>query len=114
MCGHGRLFPKWFRMVEHCPGCGFRFEREPGHWVGALGMNTVASFGLLLVTIVAGIVMTAPDIAVVPVVTASVAVAVGAPLLLFPFSRTAWSAIDLLMRPLEEGELPDPRSPGGT
>lgn len=100
-------------MVERCPTCGFRFEREQGHWVGALGINTVVSFGALLATIVVGIVATAPDVAVVPVTVAACAVAILTPLVLFPFTRTLWSAVDLLMRPLEPGELPEPKgSPG--
>ena len=95
-------------MVSRCPRCGFTFEREAGHWAGALGMNTVISFGALLVTVVAGVVATAPDINVVPLVVASCAVAVLAPLVVFPFSRTIWSAIDLAMRPLEPGEVEPP------
>ena len=97
-------------MTERCPGCGFRFEREHGHWVGALGMNTIISFGALLVTIVVGVVVTAPDIAVVPLLTAASLVAVFVPLLVFPFTRTLWSAIDLMMRPPEASELEGTRN----
>ena len=97
-------------MVERCPGCGFRFERESGHWIGALGMNTVISFGTLLATIVVGIVLTAPDIAVAPLTLAATAAALFVPVLAFPFTRTLWSAIDLMMRPLEPGELPPTRN----
>jgi len=92
-------------MVEHCPLCGLRFEREHGHWVGSLGMNTVISFGVLLVVLVIGIVATAPDIAVGPLVVTAGATAVLTPLLAFPFTRTLWTAIDIAMRPLEPGEL---------
>ncbi len=99
-------------MVERCPRCGFRFEREDGHWVGSLGFNTVISFGALLLTIVIGVVMTAPDIAVVPLTVAAVAVAVFTPLAMFPFSRTLWSAVDLMMRPLEDRDFPGESSPG--
>lgn len=99
-------------MVERCPRCGFRFEREHGHWVGSLGFNTVISFGALLLTIVIGVVMTAPDIAVVPLTVAAVAVAVITPLVMFPFSRTLWSAVDLMMRPLEDRDFPGESSPG--
>lgn len=88
-------------MVERCPRCGFRFEREAGHWVGSLGLNTVISFGALLVTIVTGVVLTAPDVAVAPVTAAGVAVAVLLPVLIFPLTRTLWAAVDLMMRPLD-------------
>ncbi len=26
-------------MVEHCPACGFRFDREPGYFLGAFYIN---------------------------------------------------------------------------
>ena len=40
-------------MVEDCPTCGLHFERVEGHWIGAIGINTIVSFGALLITIVA-------------------------------------------------------------
>ncbi len=108
VCGGGGLFRRWFSMAPRCPRCGFRFEREQGHWVGSLGVNTIVSFGALLATIVGGVIATAPDIPVVPLTVASCAVAVAVPLLAFPFTRTIWSAIDLLMNPPAAGELARP------
>ncbi len=104
VCGGGHLFRRWFSMVPDCPRCGFHFEREEGHWVGSLGMNTVVSFGALLVVLVVGVVLTAPEVEVVPLTVAAALTAVLVPLLAFPFTRTLWAAVDLLMRPLEEGE----------
>jgi hypothetical protein len=40
--------------------------------------------------------------------SAEVIIAVAGPLVFFPASRTLWTAIDLLMRPLRPGEV-DPR-----
>lgn len=108
VCGGGGLFHRWFSMAPRCPRCDFRFEREQGHWVGSLGVNTIVSFGALLATIVGGVIATAPDIPVVPLTAASCAVAVTVPLLAFPFTRTIWSAIDLLMSPPAAGELARP------
>jgi hypothetical protein len=39
--------------------------------------------------------------------SAAVLICVGGPVLTFPFSRTTWSAIDLIMRPLEPEEVQD-------
>ncbi len=104
VCGHGGLFRLWFQMVERCPGCGLRFERIEGHWLGSLGLNTIVSFVLLFAVIAGGLILTAPDFPVPLLTGLAVATAVLVPLLFFPFSRTLWTAIDLLMRPLESGE----------
>ena len=73
-----------------------------------MGINTILSFGALLVVLVVGLVLTYPDIAVLPLMAGSVATALGAPLLFWPYSRTLWTAIDLMMRPVTPEEL-DPR-----
>ena len=53
-CRSGRIFRKSIfagfpRMQEQCPGCGLKFEREQGYFLGAMYI----SYGLALVTIVA-------------------------------------------------------------
>jgi uncharacterized protein (DUF983 family) len=109
VCGGGKLFRRWFTIVENCPRCGFRLERIEGHWIGALGMNTVVSFGAVLLAVVAAFILTYSDESAVPAVAAVVAVAVAVPLAFFPVSKTLWSAIDLAMRPLEPDDEVDPR-----
>jgi uncharacterized protein (DUF983 family) len=106
VCGSGGLFRRWTHMVERCPRCGFLFERTEGQFIGAVGMNTIVTFGALLITLVIGFVVTSPDIAVVPVLVAGLAVAGLLPLIFYPFSKTTWIAIDLAMTPLEPGEAP--------
>lgn len=108
VCGGGDLFSRWFAMAEHCPTCGFRFHRVEGHWIGSLGMNTIVSFGALLVAVVAGVALTMPDPPLAPLIAVAVGVAVVVPVAFFPWSRTLWSAIDLLMRPLEPDDAVDP------
>lgn len=105
VCGSGHLFRRWFHMVERCPRCGLRFERIEGHWTGDLGINTIVSFGSLLVVLLVGVFATWPDPPAIPLFVIAVAVAAGVPVLFFPFSKTIWSALDLLMRPLEDDEV---------
>lgn len=105
VCGQNRLFRHWFTMAERCPRCGLVFERVPGHYIGALGMNTIVSFGLLLVTLVVAIALTWPEVPMAPTMTAAMVVAVLTPLVFYPFSKTLWTAIDLAMRPLRPGEV---------
>jgi uncharacterized protein (DUF983 family) len=112
VCGQGRLFRRWFTMVERCPGCGLRFERIEGHWVGSLGMNTIVSFCVLFVVVVGGLVLSHPTYRMAPLVLTAGLTAVVVPLAFFPSSRTLWTAIDLLMRPLEPGEVQGGADPG--
>ncbi len=109
MCGGGRLFRRWFTIVEHCPRCGFRLERIEGHWIGALGINVVVSFGTVLIAVIVAFIATYPDESTTAAVIAVVVVAVGVPLVFFPVSKTLWCAIDLAMRPLEPDDDVDPR-----
>lgn len=108
VCGQGHLFRRWFTMLERCPRCDLRFERIDGHWVGAWGLNVIVSFTALFLVLVGGFVATYPDFAVVPLLLVAGGTAVLLPLVLFPWSRTVWLAIDLLMRPLEPGEADRP------
>ncbi len=95
-------------MRDQCPRCDLWFERVEGHWIGAIGINTILTFGTLLIVSVAGVIATYPDLAVTPLVLLSVAISVGMPLLIFPTSRTLWSAIDLLMHPLTDRDFERP------
>lgn len=104
VCGQGGLFTRWFTLAERCPRCALRFERIEGHWLGALGLNTIVSFSILLVVVVVGLVLSHPEYAMAPLVVAAAATAVLVPLAFYPSSKTMWTAIDILMRPLHAGE----------
>lgn len=105
VCGRRRgLVTRRLGLVETCPRCGFRFERQPGHFVGAVGMNTVVTFALLAIVLVGTMALTAPDIPVVPLFVAGGLIAVVFPLAFHPVARTLWIAVDLAMHPLEPGE----------
>lgn len=95
-------------MVDRCPECSFLFERLEGHWIGAIAINTVAVIGLMLVLLVGTMIFTYPEL--VPLQLIPVLVVVGAigPIVFYPASKTLWTAVDLLMRPLKKGEV-DPR-----
>ena len=111
-CGQGRLFAGWFRMVPTCPGCGYRFEREEGFFLGAYVMNLVMAQALVvLLAIVPAIVLLAgnPDAGLLPVSAAGVAGAVLAPVVFYPFSKTLWVTIELIMRPADVTEPADAR-----
>lgn len=39
MCGKGKLFSGLLRMEKTCQRCGFRFERDPGYFLGSTYIN---------------------------------------------------------------------------
>lgn len=104
ICGRRKIF-KVIAMLDDCPRCGFHFERIEGHWVGAVGINTIVTFGTMGVFAAGGLIATYPDFAVVPLMIIGVAIATFLPILFHPSSRMVWTAIDLAMRPVQPDEL---------
>lgn len=105
VCGSGHVFRRWFTMAEECPRCSFHFERVEGHWIGALGVNTVIVMGLMFVALMSVSLISFPDPPPGALVWVEVGIALIGPFFFFPASRTLWSAMDLLMRPLTPGEV---------
>jgi hypothetical protein len=93
-------------IAERCPNCGLRFERIEGHWIGAIGINTVATFALILFLLIASlIIFINSDVPRWYIAVGLVVVGGGIPPLIDPFTRTFWTAIDIAMRPLEPFEV---------
>jgi uncharacterized protein (DUF983 family) len=109
LCGSGGCFKTFFLVKDRCPRCNFPINREEGHWIGAIGMNTVVSFGLLLITFAVVFTLTWDDRNAALTFGVAFAVAGLTPILFFGPSQTVWSAIYLLMRPVEPRDDIDPR-----
>ena len=105
VCGSRKIFHRWFSMVERCPTCALHFERVEGHWIGAIGVNTVVITATMLILLMAVTFALFPNPIPQVMIAVELAIAGLGPLLFFPASRTLWSAIDLLMRPLNFGEV---------
>ena len=109
LCGSGRLFTGWFRMKERCPRCGYRFEREEGFFLGAYVINLGIAQGLVILLAVVPLIVSLaadPDTSIAPFVVGGVVGAVVAPVVFYPWSKTIWTAFDLILRP------PSSREPG--
>lgn len=104
VCGKRGLTDRFVALRPECPRCGFVFERQAGHFVGAVGMNTIVTFGSILISILLGIWVLWPDVDVVRLGIAPLAIAILMPPLLHPTAKTLWVAIDLMMHPLDPGE----------
>lgn len=99
-CGGGDLFGGWFSLRERCPTCGVSFEREDGYFLGAYALNLIVaeSLGLgVALYLIFATPISGWDLLWQEAI--AVALAVGFPLLFFPFSRTVWIALDLLVDP---------------
>jgi uncharacterized protein (DUF983 family) len=107
-CGGGGIFTHWFGMSDRCPTCTLLFERVEGHWIGSLGLNTTVVFSVMLVVLLGVTLIGYPDPPIGLLLVVEILLAGLGPLLFFPSSRTLWTAMDLLMRPLRSGEI-DPR-----
>jgi len=111
-CGGRSLFTGWFRMVERCPRCRYRFEREEGFFLGAYVMNIgIAQVLIMVLAVVPTIALlnANPDASLVPVIAGGLVGAVLAPIFFYPFSKTLWVANELILRPIDEDEPGDAR-----
>jgi uncharacterized protein (DUF983 family) len=107
-CGRGHLFTGWFSMREQCPRCGLAFERGEGYWLGAIAVNLGATEALFGAMFVAIIVATWPNVPWVWPTIAGIALNIVVPIAFYPFSKTIFVAIDLLLIHAEERSwLPD-------
>jgi uncharacterized protein (DUF983 family) len=107
-CGSGHLFHRYFTMVDDCPGCGLHFEREQGYWAGALAINIMSVGAVFAITFLVAMILTVPDVPVVPMLAIFVPLAALGPILWYPFSKTIWVAIDrAFLQQLDGGQALD-------
>ena len=89
----------WFRMVERCPRCDYAFEREEGFFLGAYVINIGVSQLVAVAFIAVGIISTLPDPPVGKLIVIGLLVVVATPFVFYPFSKTIWTACDMIMHP---------------
>ena len=99
-------------MRPSCPRCGLRLEREQGYFLGAMALNLVVAELLFVVAFATTLVLTWPRPPWVFLTYGSAVGVVLFPIILYPFSRTVWIALDLLFHPVEQHERQgEPDSP---
>ena len=108
VCGSGHLFRRWVDMAEDCPRCGLHFHRSPGMWMGSWFINLCVDQAAIVIVLVVAVAATYPNPNLWALGIAGGIIAVGLPFLFFPFSRTIWTALDLIAHPLDldEGVAP--------
>jgi uncharacterized protein (DUF983 family) len=109
-CGQASLLKSWFSLKDSCPACQAWLEREEGYFVGALAINLIIGEFVPVFGALAVIIVTWPN----PpwrVLQVAVPLLMGLfPILLFPFARMLWLALDWTFRPpSRERALDHPR-----
>jgi len=101
-CGARRaFFTGWFTKVPSCAGCGLRWRRgDVGFELGAATVAAIITLGSLLVALTASLVVTWPEVAVVPLLVVLGVAGVVIPIAIYPITFTSWQALDLVMRPV--------------
>ena len=113
MCGGHPIFLRWFTLCSSCPVCGFHLDRdEPGYWVGSYTVNLFATEAAFALFFGLGMALSWPEVPWDALLYGGLAVGVLTPAVLFPFTKTAYLAIDLCFRPPEPQELATPAERG--
>ena len=86
-----------FQMVENCPDCGIKTEREPGFFLGSI----YANYGVtaVLTPLLFGLLRFGTDLPRAQVLGITLAVAVLFPIWFFRYARSLWMAFDQLHDP---------------
>src|SRR5215472_6132792 len=95
-CGSRGVFESWFHLRERCPGCGLRFEREEGFWLGGYVINFATGEAgiVVLLAVLIGLVVNGHHVNAAVFLAVGLALAIFGPMATFPPSRTVWSAVD--------------------
>jgi uncharacterized protein (DUF983 family) len=94
-CGAPDIFRNYLTLKDHCPRCGYTFEREEGYFLGAYAVNLLAAEFITVALLVYFLVNT--DYSWVTLELIFIPLAVLLPILFFPFARTLWMTIDLMV-----------------
>jgi uncharacterized protein (DUF983 family) len=108
LCGARDVWKAWGELREHCPDCGYGFEREEGYWVGAMIVNLAVALVAVVAYLVGGLLAfggRAPSWWV----WLSIGLVLTQGIVLYPRSKTLWIWLDLTVHPYEGEERPDRR-----
>jgi uncharacterized protein (DUF983 family) len=111
-CGERDLWTGWFAMRDRCPRCGLPSERGEGYWLGAIAINlgvTEAVFGILVIAWGA---LTWPDVPWTWLLVVGLVINATFPIFFYPFSKTLFLAVDLLLIHADDRTWRADRSPG--
>jgi hypothetical protein len=74
------------------------FEREEGAFLGSLAINYSVTAVAAIAYLVVVLVVTLPHPPVAALTAGAVGICILVPLVVYPFAKTTWAAIDLVLR----------------
>jgi hypothetical protein len=108
-CGAGGIIHPPFGIETCCPKCGYRFAPEDGYFLGGYALNLVGSevlgLGVILFFLLRG------NYSLYQQEAIAIGAAILLPIIFFPWSRTAWMALDLMVQGDHHLEKERVRSP---
>lgn len=102
VCGQGHLFRGWFSIRERCPRCNLKLEQGEGAFLGSMALNYGIAGVVFFAFLAVWLMLTLPGIEPLPLTAASIGVVTGTLIAFFPFSKTTWAAIDVLLHDPED------------
>lgn len=101
-CGSKGIFKHFIELKTRCPQCNYRFDREEGYFLGGYALN-VFFVGLIpIVLLIFAFIYT--DYSWVTLEFIFIPLVIILPILMFPYTRTFWMLIDLMVDPSEHTE----------
>ena len=101
-CGGRNAFRSYLHQRDACPACGLRLDRgEHDFFIGAYTINLIVAELLVVFLGLVVMILTWPAVPWDGLMYGLAALMIVAPVVLYPFSRQAWLAIDLILRPAE-------------
>ena len=92
-------------MRPRCASCGLRFERsDDGYFSGAMLCNLLIAELIFFVGFVAAILLTWPAVPWDALMYGGAVAMIALPVLLYPFSKALWLAVDVSVRPVLPSE----------
>ena len=96
------MWETFLRMRSRCPNCELELDRgESDYFYGAYLLNFVAAELVPVFVFVVALVVTWPSPPWNLLTVITVALAIIAPIALYPTTRSVWLALDLILRPGE-------------
>ncbi|MHB1094631.1 MAG: DUF983 domain-containing protein [Gemmatimonadaceae bacterium] len=105
-CGARGMLARWLRLADRCPQCGLRLDRgEPDHFLGGYVVNLGIAEAVAAILWVILLTVTWPDPSWELMQWAAAVLVVLMPVLLYPFTRLFFLAVDLIAQPHRPGDF---------
>jgi uncharacterized protein (DUF983 family) len=108
-CGRAPVTRSWFAAHARCAACGLRFQRgrdeSHDYWLGAYTLNFILTELVFALALLVALVLTWPEPPWRTILYGGALLMIVTPILLYPWSRTLWLAIDLVFRPVEPDDF---------